>query len=273
VSNLPAATACPSPPNCSYDWNVNPDLFTGKARIRVTAFDNASNIGADDSDANFVIAFYERFENPANPSVFELQHPATALRRWYVGNFSGGATTCPGDPAGSNAYDWFVENDDSVFGFTQGNHSQDIFLWDRCQVGNDYFYPPNARRLLDAGAFTFIGAANAFLQFGAQWDLDPEDFVRLAISTPLPNETANCFSAGVGYTLYNLRSGTSTNFGTQFDTVTVDLTPLTPGGQPVIGTIRCIGLVTWDVDGDGGGGAGAFYAGLMIDDYRVWWTP
>ncbi len=248
-------------PCSTYAWNVDPDLFSRQARIRVVARDFAGNTGSDDSDNNFFIVFYERWENPANPSEFMETHPTTALRRWWQFIF-GGDANCPGPPA--NPYRWFFA-DDNVFGAPQGNHSQNWFRWDVCQNDPNYFYPPGDLLGLVAGPFDFGDASEGTLKHNSQWVFDTQDIGRLLVSAPLANPTDPCNTASTYY-IFDHITGTSPNFGSAFESLTVDLGTISTPEGPVLGSTRCLGFITWDVDGDGDGGEGF---GWFIDDIRV----
>ncbi|MHA2609775.1 MAG: Ig-like domain-containing protein [bacterium JZ-2024 1] len=261
AQNLPASTACPNLPDCSYNWTVDPDLFTYKARIRVVGFDNVGLSGQDDSDNNFTIRFYERWESESNPSAFGEQHPTSKTIRWWQFLF-GGDANCPGPPA--NPYRWFFA-DDQVFGTPQGNHSQNFFRWDVCQNDPNYFYPPGDLLGLVAGPFDFRDANTITLDHNSEWWFDPQDIGRLLISAPLATPTSACNTASTYYLMDHL-TGSSPHFGDAFDSVQVDLTNAsTPEGN-LRGSVRCIGFITWDIDGDGDGGQGF---GWFIDDVRI----
>ncbi|MHA2621165.1 MAG: fibronectin type III domain-containing protein [bacterium JZ-2024 1] len=270
--NVPFGTACPAPPDCSYNWSItNPDLFNRTNLILVRAYDLAGNEGQDASDNNFSYAFYERHEPENSPSTFAIQHPSTALRRWWNFGFGGaGATyTCPDDPSGENLFRWFGV-DDNIFGVPQDNHSQNWFLWAVCQTATSYFYPPapNERIGRVAGPFPLTDATSAFFIVNIQWDLDPADVLYLLVSSALATETSACNTSGL-WTLYDVGfTGTSPNFGAEFQTATINLSTLPdPGDGPIIGSTRCFGLVIFDLDADGS--QGHSYEGVMADDFTI----
>ncbi len=249
-------------PCSTYAWSVNPDLFTGKARIRVVAHDLAGNTSDDDSDANFIIVFYERWESEADPTAFGEQHPTTFLMRWWQFLF-GGDANCPGPP--TNPYRWYFGDDNGVFGAPQGNHSPNWFRWDVCNNDPNYYYPPGDQLGLVAGPFDFTDATAGTLNHNSQWAFDNEDIGRLLISAPLASPTSACNTAATYYLLDHI-TGTSPNFGTAFESISIDLSTITTPEGPVLGTTRCIGFITFDIDGDGDGGIGF---GWFIDDIRV----
>jgi hypothetical protein len=272
--NLPFGTACPAPPNCSYNWSItNVDLFNRTNRIRITAFDNAGNSAQDASDNDFSYAFYERHEPESDPTTLSDQHPATALRRWWNFGFGGGSATytCPGDPAPNNLFRWFGA-DDNIFGIPQGNHSQNWFRWAVCQTGNTYFYPPapNERLGRAAGPFPLTDATAAFVIMNMQWDLDPADVLYFLVSSPLATETSACNTSGP-WTLFDVGfTATSPNFGAAFETAQIDLSTLTPGDGPIIGSTRCFGLLLYDLDGNGSiDSLSVNHAGPMMDDFTA----
>jgi hypothetical protein len=103
-----------------------------------------------------------------------------------------------------------------------------------------------------------------------QWDLDPEDVLLFLVSSPLTTETSACNTSGP-WTLFDVGiTGTSPNFGSAFETVQIDLSTLTPGDGPILGSTRCFGLLLYDLDGDGSNDfLTGNHAGPMMDDFTV----
>jgi hypothetical protein len=103
-----------------------------------------------------------------------------------------------------------------------------------------------------------------------QWDLDPDDVLYFLVSSPLTTETSACNTSGP-WTLFDVGiTGTSPNFGSAFETVQIDLSTLTPGDGPILGSTRCFGLLLEDLDGDGSNDAvTGNHAGPMMDDFTV----
>lgn len=221
VNNLPVATACPTLPNCSYNYSItNPDLFSRLVRIRVIAFDGALNQGQDDSNGNAGYAFYERFESEAAPATPAIQHTGPVIT-WWVFTEGGSVSTC--GATGTGNFSWYLATDPAT------NHSASAIGWSTCNDGSGYWN--NNKKWFVAGPFDLTDATSAMLTFKSQWNYQAGDAGDLLVSNALATTTSACNTA-TGWSLLGtvpFVSGTSPNFGVSYEALSQSLTGLVGG--------------------------------------------